>query len=473
MASYHWRAEAGWPHAGKAEEEPGAGYKLDARTSEGVHRVKRRSNKKEKEEEKEVGRRSSSPRRGGFFKSPSPPPLHPRLIFLSAGMGAGGRMTVQEQEEATLRSGAGDKPLHRAPIEKPPFTLGQIKKAIPPHCFQRSVLRSFSYVVYDLILSGTFLYFALAVVPQLPTALAVFSWPLYWAAQGCVLTGVWVIAHECGHHAFSDYSLLDDVVGLVLHSALLVPYFSWKYSHRRHHSNTGSMERDEVFVPKQKTALPLYAKCINNPPGRLLSLAVTLTLGWPLYLAFNVSGRAYPRFACHFDPYGPIYSDRERAQIFVSDAGLLIAAFTIFRVAATYGGFWWLVRVYGVPLLIVNAWLVIITYLQHTHPALPHYDSTEWDWLRGALATVDRDYGILNRVFHSITDTHVAHHLFSTMPHYHAMEATKAIKPVLGEYYQFDGTPLLKAMWREARECIYVEADAGKRKGVFWYRKEI
>ena len=39
---------------------------------------------------------------------------------------------------------------------------------------------------------------------------------------------------------------------------------------------------------------------------------------------------------------------------------------------------------------------------------------------------------MLNKVFHHITDTHVAHHLFSTMPHYHAMEATKAIKPVLG-----------------------------------------
>ncbi|KAG6476266.1 hypothetical protein ZIOFF_065505 [Zingiber officinale] len=533
MASYHWRAEAGWPHAGKAEEEPGAGYKLEARTSEGVHRIWKCGtldlessgsldeipitgiqmnadmfteggpdsfkNGHLRANEARCANPNSwvsldlsdsiGPRSAETFALARWPGslslvvqvVHHSIASLhmlpkSAGMGAGGRMTVQEQEEAkeaTLRSGAGDKPLHRAPIEKPPFTLGQIKKAIPPHCFQRSVLRSFSYVVYDLILSGTFLYFALAVVPQLPTALAVFSWPLYWAAQGCVLTGVWVIAHECGHHAFSDYSLLDDVVGLVLHSALLVPYFSWKYSHRRHHSNTGSMERDEVFVPKQKTALPLYAKYINNPPGRLLSLAVTLTLGWPLYLAFNVSGRAYPRFACHFDPYGPIYSDRERAQIFVSDAGLLIAAITIFRVAATYGGFWWLVRVYGVPLLIVNAWLVIITYLQHTHPALPHYDSTEWDWLRGALATVDRDYGILNRVFHSITDTHVAHHLFSTMPHYHAMEATKAIKPVLGEYYQFDGTPLLKAMWREARECIYVEADAGKRKGVFWYRKEI
>lgn len=32
----------------------------------------------------------------------------------------------------------------------------------------------------------------------------------------------------------------------------------------------------------------------------------------------------------------------------------------------------------------------MITYLQHTHPNLPHYLDKEWDWLRGALATVDR-----------------------------------------------------------------------------------
>ncbi|XP_042450429.1 delta(12)-fatty-acid desaturase FAD2-like [Zingiber officinale] len=391
-------------------------------------------------------------------------------------MGAGGRMTVQEQEAKNFSvspGGGGDKPLHRSPTEKPSFSFGQIKKAIPPHCFHRSIFRSFSYVVHDLLLAALFLYFALAFIPNLPTALALVSWPLYWALQGCVLTGVWVIAHECGHHAFSDYSLLDDAVGLLLHSALLVPYFSWKYSHRRHHSNTGSLERDEVFVPKQKASLSWFTAYLNNPLGRLITLAVTLTLGWPLYLAFNVSGRPYPRFACHYDPYGPIYSDRERAQIFISDAGLVAISYGLFHLA-TIHGFWWLVRVYGVPLLIVNAWLVAITFLQHTHPALPHYDSSEWDWLRGALATVDRDYGVLNRVFHNITDTHVAHHLFSTMPHYHAMEATKAIKPLLGEYYQFDGTPLLKAIWREARECIYVEPDAGgKQKGVFWYSNKL
>lgn len=363
--------------------------------------------------------------------------------------------------------------LKRVPSTKPPFTLGELKKAIPPHCFQRSVIRSFSYVVYDITIASIFYYVATTYFQTLPSHFQYPAWALYWAAQGCILTGLWVIAHECGHHAFSDYQWLDDTVGLILHSFLMVPYFSWKYSHRRHHSNTGSLERDEVFVPKQKSAIKWYSKYLNNPPGRVFTLIIQLVLGWPLYLAFNVSGRPYNRFACHYDPYGPIYSDRERLQIFISDAGLLAVSYGLYRLVVAKG-LAWVVCVYGVPLLVVNGFLVLITYLQHTHPALPHYDSSEWDWLRGALATVDRDYGILNKVFHNITDTHVAHHLVSTMPHYHAMEATKAIKPILGQYYHFDGTPIFKAMYREAKECVYVEPDEGeKSKGVFWYNNKL
>lgn len=56
----------------------------------------------------------------------------------------------------------------------------------------------------------------------------------------------------------------------------------------------------------------------------------------------------------------------------------------------------------------------MITLLQHTHLSLPHYTGTEWDWLRGALCTVDRSFGaLLNVLHHHIADTHVAHHLFS------------------------------------------------------------
>ena len=41
----------------------------------------------------------------------------------------------------------------------------------------------------------------------------------------------------------------------MLHSALLVPYHSWRISHGKHHNNTGSCENDEVFAPPVKEDL--------------------------------------------------------------------------------------------------------------------------------------------------------------------------------------------------------------------------
>lgn len=40
-------------------------------------------------------------------------------------------------------------------------------------------------------------------------------------------TGCWVIGHECGHQSFSESQAVNDGVGLVVHSLLLVPYYSW------------------------------------------------------------------------------------------------------------------------------------------------------------------------------------------------------------------------------------------------------
>ena len=73
---------------------------------------------------------------------------------------------------------------------------------------------------------------------------------LAWAAvTGTVWTGMWVVAHECGHGAFSDNRQLQDAVGYVLHSILLVPYFSWQRSHAVHHANTNHITKGETHVP--------------------------------------------------------------------------------------------------------------------------------------------------------------------------------------------------------------------------------
>ncbi|CDP11063.1 unnamed protein product [Coffea canephora] len=335
-------------------------------------------------------------------------------------------------------------PPERVPYSKPPFTIGDIKKAIPPHCFKRSLLRSFAYLVHDMTFVSLFYYIATTFFHLLPSPYNYLAWPVYWFFQGClVLSSI--------PHLWSPTSRGSTA------PAATTP-------------NTASLEHDEVFVPKPKSKIEWYYKYLSNPPGRAITLMITLALGWPLYLAINASGRQYDRFACHYDPYSPIYNARERLPIYISDVGVFVTTYLLYRVALAKG-LAWLICIYGLPLLILNGFTVFITYLQHTHPSLPHYDSSEWDWLRGALATVDRDYGVLNNVFHNITNTHVPHHLFSAMPHYHAVEATEAMKPILGEYYHFDGTPVYKAMWREARECLYVEPDDGS-KGVFWYNNK-
>ncbi|KAF0908526.1 hypothetical protein E2562_025886 [Oryza meyeriana var. granulata] len=288
-------------------------------------------------------------------------------------------MKKGKKQELPCRAGSSAA-MQRSPMANPPFTLGDVKKAIPPHCFHHSVIKSFSYLVHDLAIAMGLLYFALVGIPALPSILRFVAWPLYWAAQGCFLFRVWIITHECGHNAFTGHTLLDDTLGL----------------------------RDEVFVPRFKSDLPWYSPYVykyNNPVARLVLLAVQLTVGWSMYLAFNTWGCRYPRFASHFNPSGPIYKGWERICIVISDIGILTVSFALYKLTVAFG-FWWVMRIYGVPLLVVNAWLVVVTYLHHTHRALPHYDSSEWDWLRGALAIVDRDYGILNRVFHNIMDTH-------------------------------------------------------------------
>lgn len=66
------------------------------------------------------------------------------------------------------------------------------------------------------------------------------------------MTGVWVLAHECGHQSFSESELANNIVGTICHSLLLVPYHSWRITHGRHHNNTGSCENDEVFAPSTR-----------------------------------------------------------------------------------------------------------------------------------------------------------------------------------------------------------------------------
>ncbi|MCJ1258628.1 Oleate hydroxylase fah12 [Lignoscripta atroalba] len=390
-------------------------------------------------------------------------------------------------------------------FQLPDFTIKQIRDAIPAHCFQRSGARGLAYVARDFAsLAATFYLFHTYVTPDtIPsTPLRSVLWCLYTFVQGLFGTGVWILAHECGHQSFSPSKTLNDTVGWVCHSALLVPYFSWKISHGKHHKATGNLERDMVFVPKTRdqyaSRMGFYLHELNElmeetPIATATHLIGQQLFGWPFYLFANVTGHnqherqiegrgkgkknGFGGGVNHFSPSSPLYEAKDGKLVLLSDLGLLITGSLLFLVGRNYG--WANLAVwYLVPYLWVNHWLVTITFLQHTDPSLPHYEPHAWTFARGAAATIDREFGFIGRhLMHGIVETHVLHHYVSTIPFYHADEATEAIKSVMGQHYRSDveGGPIgfLKSLWKSARWCQWIEPTEGAQgesEGVLFFR---
>lgn len=57
--------------------------------------------------------------------------------------------------------------------------------------------------------------------------------------------------------------------------------------------------------------------------------------------------------------------------------------------------------------------VIMVTYLQHTAPEVPHYRGNAWTFTRGAAATVDRDFlGWQGKFFfHGVAHYHIIHHV--------------------------------------------------------------
>lgn len=81
------------------------------------------------------------------------------------------------------------------PVDDPPFTVSTLRKAIPPHCFERSLVKSFGHLFVDLAILAV-LYSLSQRIDGLDIAQGAkwALWAGYWALAGSVGTGVWVIA---------------------------------------------------------------------------------------------------------------------------------------------------------------------------------------------------------------------------------------------------------------------------------------
>ena len=120
--------------------------------------------------------------------------------------------------------------------------------------------------------------------------------------------------------------------------------------------------------------------------------------------------------------------------------------------------------------------LVAITYLHHTDPSVPYYTEATWTYTKGAIGTIDRSCGFLGRhLFHDIIDHHVVHHLFPRIPFYHAEEATRAIRPLLGSHYkETKNESFMKSLYVNFRRCNVVSEHAdgnpGQPRPLYWVK---
>ena len=308
---------------------------------------------------------------------------------------------------------------------------------------------------------------AVIVGTKLPLSAATIPlWLLYGVITGTIAMGCWVIAHECGHHAFHPNRRIEGVVGFVLHSILLVPYYSWAHSHAVHHAHCNHLEQGETHVPARATsplgqATERLKKTLNPTIFGIISLFNHLVIGWQLYLFLGATGgEDYDSPTSHFWNRSRDFNGKRRLfpQSFGkwmvrSNLGLLAMVALLIIASAQYS----LLRVlcvYGLPYLVINMWLTTYTWLQHTNTDVPHFSNETWTWSKGALQTVDRPYGpVLNFLHHGIGSTHVCHHINSSIPHYNAWRGTQLLRQRFPELVRFDPTPIHKALWNVATKC--------------------
>ncbi|KAK0123933.1 hypothetical protein ONS95_008923 [Cadophora gregata] len=253
----------------------------------------------------------------------------------------------------------------------PTYTMKEIYDAIPPHCLQPNTLLSLFYVLRDFSYVATLICLATQ-IPKIPNDNVQFgAWALYSFLQGLVFTGLWEIAHECGHGALSKSKLFNNVTGLIVHSLLFVPFHSWRITHSTHHKNTNNLDKDIAFVPNLKEAheeahathskLRDYVE--DMPITALIHLFFHQLIAFPVYLTINNFALArmavYPwwtRSHFYLGDDGPNFKFANKKDILISDICIAISAFVMWSLAQYFGS-WNIMLLYGFPYLWTNHWI--------------------------------------------------------------------------------------------------------------------
>ena len=137
-------------------------------------------------------------------------------------------------------------------------TLKSYAKAFRDHKYRsetnRSLFHFFKFLVLVMVFFtaqyflqqvavNTFIYGAIALM------IAFF--------QGLTYLSLWLIGHDCGHNSFSNNQKLNQWVGSISTSFMLMNYENFRRSHNMHHSFVGNIEKMKPLDQKPKDKISL------------------------------------------------------------------------------------------------------------------------------------------------------------------------------------------------------------------------
>jgi omega-6 fatty acid desaturase (delta-12 desaturase) len=292
--------------------------------------------------------------------------------------------------------------------------LRDIINTVPREYFQKNVRKAWSQVAITLG-AVALSYLAIIYAPW-------YLLPIAWIFAGTALTGMFVIAHDCGHRSFARKIWVNDLVGHILMLPLIYPFHSWRLLHDRHHVHTNKLSVDNTWEPWS-----IEAFRESNVVLQFFYRGIRKHFWWIGSIAHWVIN--------HFDLSRVAERDQGKMKLSITVVILFSAVFFPTLIATT--GIWGLVKFWLMPWLFYHFWMSTFTLVHHTALNIKFEPAETWNEAIAQLSgTVHCDYPKWVEVLCHDINVHIPHHVSVAIPSYNLRLVHQSLRENWGEYLQ-------------------------------------
>ncbi|MFO8040159.1 MAG: fatty acid desaturase [Sodalinema sp.] len=300
----------------------------------------------------------------------------------------------------------------RVPSLDADLRIRDILNTLPKSVFVKDRRRAWTTVALDVLLA-TVGYIGIAIAP-------IYLLPLLWIVQGTVLTGWFVIGHDCGHRSFAQRKWVNNWLGHLMFLPLLYPFHGWRIQHNHHHKHTNKLGVDNAWDPltvETYESLPAIVRWLyTRVRGRFWwvgSIGHWLKEHF-IWTQFSGQERQHVRFSALF-------------VILVGGTGLGLLGITT--------GWWGVVKFWLMPWMVYHFWMSTFTIVHHTIPDIHFQPQDTWHEANAQLCgTVHCTYPRWVEFLCHDINVHVPHHLSTAIPWYNLRSAYEVIQRDWGDY---------------------------------------